>query len=452
MNPSKYLQLLFIHIFIGILLYLFRSLSFVYFISIVAFFTIKLFGANASNKPYFAIYACCYIVGSEVMIRMTGGAVFYEASKYLVIVFSLVGMFYRGFNIKAVSYIFYILFLIPAIYVTLYSVEGALNLRKAIAFNLSGPVCLGIAAIFCYGFKVNKIILNKLFLYLVLPLVTTLTYIILYNPDVARIATGTSSNFAASGGFGPNQVSTVLGLGMFIMTVRFFYFSKTRMSKIIDLVLLALFSFRAISTFSRGGVFTAVIMIFLFIALMFKFSNRKVRTKIIVSTFVFLMLAAFTWIYTSIQTQGFIDKRYANQNSVGQVKSDVTTGRGVLFLNEIEEFKNNPFFGVGVGKIKDIRFQKTGVHAASHNEMSRIISEHGIFGILSFIILLLAPLFLRIGLRNNIFFFSFYAFWFLTINHSSMRIAAPAFIYALSLLHVVNEKPIIHRKQVIEQE
>ena len=30
-----------------------------------------------------------------------------------------------------------------------------------------------------------------------------------------------------------------------------------------------------------------------------------------------------------------------------------------------------------------------------------------------------------------------------------MRIAAPAFIYALSLLNFVNEKPIVHRKQVI---
>jgi hypothetical protein len=32
--------------------------------------------------------------------------------------------------------------------------------------------------------------------------------------------------------------------------------------------------------------------------------------------------------------------------------------------------------------------------------------------------------------------FPFLLFWFLTINHAAMRIAAPAFIYALSLLKV----------------
>jgi len=448
----KYIHLLIIHFVIGVVLYLFKSLSLIYFLGVIAFFSYKIFSSNNKNKPYQALYACCYVVGSEVMIRMTGGAVFYEASKYLVIVFSLIGMFYKGFNLKAVSYIIYILFLIPAIYVTLYSIDGGLNLRKAIAFNLSGPICLGVAAIFCFGMNVNKAVLNKLLLNIVLPLITTLVYIVFYNPDVARIARGTSSNFAASGGFGPNQVSTVLGIGMFIMTVRFFYFSKTKTEKILDLFLIALFSFRAISTFSRGGVFTAVFMILAFMFILFRTSNKKFRAKIILSTLIFLILGASTWVYTTIATNGFIEKRYANQNSVGMVKKDVTTGRGNLFFEEIEEFQDHPFVGVGVGRIKGIRFEKTGIHAASHNEVSRIISEHGIFGILSFLILLLVPLLFRMGSRNNVFFFSFYIFWFLTINHSSMRIAAPAFIYALTLLNVVNEKPIIHRKQVIEQE
>ncbi|GAL82686.1 oligosaccharide repeat unit polymerase Wzy [Algibacter lectus] len=65
---------------------------------------------------------------------------------------------------------------------------------------------------------------------------------------------------------------------------------------------------------------------------------------------------------------------------------------GSLFLLEFEEFRNNPFFGIGVGRAKEIRFQKTGIHAASHNEVSRIIAEHGMFGVFAFLILLLAPI------------------------------------------------------------
>ena len=133
---------------------------------------------------------------------------------------------------------------------------------------------------------------------------------------------------------------------------------------------------------------------------------------------------------------------------MGHEKSDVTTGRGDLFLAEFEEFIANPFLGVGVGRVKDLRFQRTGIHAASHNEISRIISEHGLLGVLALSILLLVPLFYRLKNRNNVLFFSFYLFWLLTINHSAMRIAAPAFIYALSLLHIINDKPSIHRQQI----
>ncbi|MFT5848946.1 MAG: hypothetical protein ACI902_003026, partial [Psychroserpens sp.] len=62
------------------------------------------------------------------------------------------------------------------------------------------------------------------------------------------------------------------------------------------------------------------------------------------------------------------------------------------------------------------------------------------------------PLDMRSRNRKNYFFFAFLAFWFATINHSSMRIAAPAFIYALALLNVVNEKNPIHRKQLKKQQ
>ena len=51
-------------------------------------------------------------------------------------------------------------------------------------------------------------------------------------------------------------------------------------------------------------------------------------------------------------------------------------------------------------------------------------------------VLLFTPLVFRMKNRKNIYFYSFYLFWFLTINHSSMRIAAPAFIYGLCLLNI----------------
>ncbi len=448
---NNYLKILVLHIIIGIVLFMFRSLGNVYFFTLIIYFFIKIIDAQRKFKALEVLKACAYVLGVEVLLRMTGGVVFYEANKYLVIIFVILGLFYNGFNKKGTLYLLYIILLIPSVYVSLYLLDVGNDIRKAIAFNLSGPVCLGISALYCFGIKVTKSQLESIVNFAIFPLTSTLVYIILYNPNIANIATGTASNFAASGGFGPNQVSTILGLGLFLVTVRFFYFSKTKLIKYLDLLLIVLFSFRAIVTFSRGGVFTAVIMIIAFIFIQYKTMNKKEKNKMLVSTSIFLLIAAITWILSTIQTNGFIEKRYANQNALGQEKKDVTTGRGDLFLMEFEEFKSNPFVGVGVGRVKDLRFQRTGIHAASHNEISRIIAEHGLLGVVAFFTLLFVPLFFRFGNRSNVMFYSFYLFWLLTINHSAMRIAAPAFIYALSLLQVVNEKPLIYRKSVISK-
>jgi hypothetical protein len=89
--------------------------------------------------------------------------------------------------------------------------------------------------------------------------------------------------------------------------------------------------------------------------------------------------------------------------------------------------------------VKEVRLNETGVEAASHNEMSRIIAEHGLLGVFAFLILLITPLIFRLKNKTNLFFYSFYIFWLLTINHSAMRIAAPAFIYGLCLLNITYE-------------
>jgi hypothetical protein len=45
-----------------------------------------------------------------------------------------------------------------------------------------------------------------------------------------------------------------------------------------------------------------------------------------------------------------------------------------------------------------------------------------------------------------VYFYAFLIFWIATINHSAMRIAAPAFFYGMALLYVV--KPKVKKKGV----
>ncbi|WP_339916385.1 O-antigen ligase family protein [Yeosuana marina] len=396
---------------------------------------------SKNKKTFYVLIACAYVVGIEVFLRMNNGTFFYEASKYLVIVFIIMGLVSNSFKNQALIYVVYLLLLIPGIFVAVTDMGFETNIKRAIAFNLSGPICLGISAVFCYKRSIRFKQLKIVLLAFLLPLVSMLVYLFLYTPDLASVITGTESNFATSGGFGPNQVATVLGIGIFVLTVKFFMYKTSFSTRVLDLVLLGLFAFRAIITFSRGGVITAMIMIICFLVLYYWKVNFRTKVRLKKYLLIFLGLMVFTWIFSSIQTGGFIDKRYANEDAAGREKEDVTTGRTDLIAFELNEFIDHPFLGIGVGKVKEVRLDETGVAAASHNEMSRIVAEHGLLGIFAFLILLITPLVFRLHNKSNLLFYSFYLFWLLTINHSAMRIAAPGFIYALCLLNITYEKP-----------
>ena len=273
-------------------------------------------------------------------------------------------------------------------------------------------------------------------------------YIFFYNPSVKEVLRNTGSNRAASGGWGANQVATVLGIGMFVFAVRLFTKSPSIGLKVLNIVLFCAIGFRAFVTFSRGGVLTGLMSIIAFLVIYYSVVSRKEKNNIITIFFLFCATLALTWAITSNQTGGFIDLRWANKDHIGRQKKDVTTGRGELFQKEIDGFISSPFFGIGSSRAKDQRIEIEGQGVTSHSEVSRILAEHGMLGLIILLILIFKPLDFRTKNKRNYYFYAFMCFWFATINHSSMRIAAPAFIYALALLNVTNEKNPIHRKQL----
>ncbi|MBT8278792.1 MAG: O-antigen ligase family protein, partial [Bacteroidia bacterium] len=201
-------------------------------------------------------------------------------------------------------------------------------------------------------------------------------------------------------------------------------------------------------TFSRGGVVAAIIVIIAFLWTIYYRSSRNQKNQIVGSVILLVIAAAFTWVLSSNQTSGLIDNRYTNKDSRGREKGDFSTGRLELFKQEIEGFLSSPFLGVGASRTKNKRFDEKGAVIASHNEIGRLLSEHGMLGFLIIAILIIKPLTYRSNNKSNFMFYAFLAFWFATINHSGMRIAAPSFLYAMSLINVVNEKHPLHRKQL----
>lgn len=438
-----YLQLLLVHIALALLVYVFPFSSKIIFLLLIVYFFFLI--VTKGNKNDEALLAAAYITGAELFFRMTNGVIFYETGKYLVIVYLVMGIFLNGVTKKTIPYWLYLFLLVPGVFFSAMNLNYDTNIRTAITFNISGPVTVGIVGIYCFYRKISAERMHHIFLAILLPIITLTFYLFLYTPNIRDALSGTASNVAASGGFGPNQVSTILGLGAIILFIRLFSI-KSRMLNIIDLILLSLVCYRGLVTFSRGGMISALICCIAFIVIYFYSTDVINKAKLLPRLVGIAFVLIFTWLFTSVQTLGLLDKRYSNQDAAGRVKEDVTTGRAELIETEMDAFFSAPLTGVGIGKIKEYREEKLGKTVATHNELSRLLSEHGVAGLISLLVLILSPLFYWVAYKPNVYFFAFYFFWLLTISHSSMRLAAPGFIYGLCLLYVIYEKNIIHRK------
>ncbi|OOG71471.1 O-antigen ligase [Flavobacterium sp. A45] len=441
----SYIYLILFHAFLGGLVFVLPFISKIYTLAIFSFGIYYI--VKNRNKNNEALVISAYVISVEVLLRMTDGMILNEFGKYSILIFMFLGMIYSGFSNKALIYWLFLVLLIPGIILSAITSNFETDIRKAIAFNISGPVCLGISSIYCYQRKITFDRLKGVISAFSLPLVAIVIYLYLYTPSVRDVVTGTQSNFETSGGFGPNQVSTILGLGIFIFFVQLLLNSKSSMLQLINAGLVLVFAFRGIVTFSRGGVLTAVVMIFLLLIVMYFQANFNTKPKIGLIILLSFMAGLGVWGYSSVQTGGLINKRYANQDARGREKKSQLSGRETLMSSELQMFLDNPILGVGVGRNKEIREKETGIVSASHNEITRMMAEHGSLGLIDLIILFCTPLILFANNRGNIFALSFLAFWLLTINHAAMRLAAPAFVYALSLLKVYTiEEPAVHRE------
>ena len=426
-----------IHIIIGYL----STFSFFpkVFTGIIFLIAIPLIFIN-NNKNEEAFLFSAYLVSAEVFLRMTNGLILYETGKYGVILFLLLGIFVGKFKQKfSVSLAFYLLLLLLGIVFT--RVPEGEYIRKAIAFNLSGPFVLGIAGLYFYKRVIYKEdILNALF-FMLLPLISMVTYLYFKTPNLREIVFGGVANFAASGGFGPNQVSTALGLGVFIIPVLILLKKRITGHLLLDVFVLFYFIYRALLTFSRGGLITGVVAIISFVIFYSLFKKLSLGAFISYTGLTAVFIVSI-WLYTSDITGGMLDNRYAGKNAKGVQKEDITSGRGEILNEQIASFLDNPL-GIGVGNGKYKRQGAFGhVTAASHNEVGRLIEEHGIIGFVILLLLLGLPLlnFWRGDNYNRAFTTAFYLLWFLTINHSAMRIAFPGFIYGLSLINITHGK------------
>jgi hypothetical protein len=388
------------------------------------------------NKNQESALWSAYVVGSEVLFRMTKGLIFYEFPKYMVFLFLFTGLIIeKKKHAVAPVYLIYILLLLFGI--TFSQIPYPESIRTNIIFNLSGPILLGLCALYFYKRHVPLDTVLHTIYYLSLPIISMVSYLYFKTPDLEGIMFTANSNFQVSAGFGPNQVATILGLGAFAMMVLLLYRKSISGFLVVDIFLTVYVLYRALLTLSRGGLITALLAMLAFS--FYYILSRKNRFKTIVQYgTIFMVFGVSIWLYTSNITGGMLENRYTNKGTDGTVKEDMSTGRMELFLDEWYNFLEHPFFGIGVGSGKFDRLEERGVYLPTHNEMSRLLGEHGLIGVIILMLLIFVPLIQmnRQPPESRGFIAAFLVFWFLTINHSAMRLAMPAFIYGLTVMFI----------------
>lgn len=433
-NKIVYLAL---HILLGLIVHFIGSFVFVYYAAFLVVGTYWLIKNNDSD--YQTLTLILYVVGLEILFRMRSDGALYDLGKYSVIYFCILSFGFIRINLKAWPYFLILLLFIPGIVLTVNTFFFEIDVRKKIMFNLLGPFSLVFASLYAYNKAISLKKLTDCLFVASGPLISILTLIIVFTPSNKElIFSNTTSNFATSGGFGPNQMSVILGLGVFVFFIQFFFDSKEKIFSYFSLFLVFVFAYRGIITFSRGGMLTALAMVLTFCYTVFKLLAKPARIKFLGVFSLLVVLAIAAWSYSSYETGGLIDKRYNNQDAAGRVKESQLSGREDIMETDLNYFYENPVFGVGPGIGGMMRGEDGLKDVQAHSEPTRLLAEHGSFGLIILLLLIFVPLikYFRFRQFHHIYFFSFFIFWGLTINHAATRIVAPGVLYALTLLNV----------------
>jgi hypothetical protein len=338
--------------------------------------TISIYLSLSSKTSKMIVFIVSYIIGAELFWRMTGANVFWEFGKYASLVVIGIGLIRFKQWKNAFLPLFYLALLLVSLPATVTWFGWGSQAREAISFNFSGPLLLAFSIIFFSQVKFDFPQLKQIAWVMTVPIISVFTLAFYSTITAQSIVFTNESNFTTSGGFGPNQVSAILSLGVVLMFL-LILFEKNLQVRMIAIILFGLFLIQSILTFSRGGLYNAAICIFF--AILHIIQNKRSRTRFIL-LFIVLTFISVNVIYPQLDkfTNGLLSQRFTDTG---------LTNRGEIALGELMVWQDYPWFGTGPGVSKYVAFRYTNIYAAAHTEYTRTLSEHGMFGLLALIIM-----------------------------------------------------------------
>jgi hypothetical protein len=394
------------------------------------------------GKSFIYIALITYLISFEMLGRMTKAYPFIplELSKYLLPLASIIGVM----NSNKRSNNSWLILGICISFGLLFDYSGQRKFTDIIN-NYFGILAIFLGLFFLSKQRLNResiIILLKLVLFAIL---SSLIFCFIKTPDFEDISFTLNANFETSAGAATNQVATVFGLGLFIS----FYFWYKRITfsgyRIFDIIIGIAFLVQGLLTFSRGGMVVAILCIVL---LILKNTNNFNPRNLILAAFgitvvfvVFNLIDDVTGGKLLLRYQGETEGTYNYGAEKTLIK--MTSGRSLIFEEDLKLWSQYPIFGCGVGASRLIRGGMNGAKVSSHVELSRLLAEHGVFGLIFFIYLVN----LGIKLWRNIKFeswrlilFLLYLIALLTSFHSAMRTFVTPLLIGLSSIGMYNNK------------
>jgi hypothetical protein len=341
------------------------------------------------KKPAFFLMLFSYLISFEVLDRMAKTSPFipYELGKYFLVLMGILGIVFLG--VRSQKGIWMAILITPALF---YDFSGQRNQYDIINYLL-GPLAVGLGLAFADRFPISKNALNQILKFIFWACLASLTYTYVRTPDFEDIEFTLGANFATTAGHSSNQVSTILGLGMFLAFYSLLNSLNFSGSRIFDGIILIGFAFQGLLSFSRGGMMVGALgMVLLLFLPEVKKVAYGIKHRVKSQRSVFLGIIALVSLYGVFEaanaiTGGNLLLRYQGETQgtllgTKEVTADhYVTGRLGILEKDFALWVKNPLTGVGLGISQYLR-DPDGPKIAAHVEVSRLFADHGVLGII----------------------------------------------------------------------
>ncbi len=379
------------HVILGLLSISSRWLFVIWFFTVFFSTFSLLFKGKSQTNLLKYISLSAYLMSLELLARManTSPLVPYEVSKYLFLILFGAGLLFSPIKSYSVG-VSMTLLILPAFIYDLSNQSGSAGL----IFNGLAPLGLGIGVAFMGKIKTDIDSLNLALRLIWYAVLSSLVFVVIKTPDFDSINFNLGANFETTGGESSNQVSSVLGLGMLVSFYAWLAQLKFSGNRLLDLIITVGFAFQGLLTFSRGGILVGGLAMLLMYFTFNQSSEKKTKIKKGRKSIYYLVIIAVAGFFTFQAVDriagGKLTLRYQGETEgtvLGRKEKNlnvITTNRFVIFLGDMELWQEHPVGGVGVGASKYLR---EGDSSNPHIELSRLLAEHGIPGLIYFILL-----------------------------------------------------------------